>query len=56
MMSFPLNSLMDGMKSGKSKNFYLEQSTMAWVDRMRARPAWKRAEERRLDEEQRQKN
>lgn len=48
MMSYPLNSILHTTAFGK---YDVGPSTVAWVDRVRARPAYKRAMERLAKED-----
>jgi hypothetical protein len=55
MMSFPLNALGRPPKDKSApRPFHLEESTLDWLERIKARPAFKAAEERRIEEEKKQ--
>lgn len=48
MMMYPLDSIAHGTRLGE---YELGPATLKWVNKMRARPAWKRADERRQRED-----
>lgn len=48
MMFFPLNSIAGGSRKGQ---YELGPKTLAWVERIKQRPAWQRGEERLKAEE-----
>jgi len=52
MMEFPLHSIAYG---GRKNSFTLGPKTQAWVDAIRARPAFERAMARIKEEEEKQK-
>lgn len=52
MMEFPLNSIAYG---GRKNAFVLGPKTQAWIDAVRARPAFERAMARMKEEEEKQK-
>jgi glutathione S-transferase len=56
MMFFPLNSIAHGRaKPGAPRLYELGPATDGWVERMRARPAFRRAQDRMKEEEEGQK-
>lgn len=50
-MFFPLNSIAAGSRKGQ---FDLGPNTQAWIDRIKSRPAWKKAMQRLKAEEEAQ--
>lgn len=56
MMFFPINSIGYGRaKPGAKRVYDLGPATEAWLERVRARPAWVRSYERMREEEERQR-